>query len=1019
MKKKLLVLIFSICSLLNTIEPHFMTDPAISPDGETVCFSYMSDLWIVPFKGGEAKRITTTKGDDWNPVFSPDGKKIAFNTERDGWGAIYIIPAEGGIAEPINKEDLELLDWFPDGKSLLEKADEPGIRNKLFRVNLDGSFQEITAFGGKNASVSKDGKKIIFDRGGMVYREAYKGSFNGDIWEYNIKSATYSRLAKTELTEQYPVYSSISGNIYFAASDGKNFQLYKVKNRDFGNREQLTKFKTWSVRDISIAEENDRMVFEIFDELWKYNPEKNKTEKINIEIKQDFIDDFLIKEDIQNKADNFDISINGKLIVFSYKYDLFAVPEKGDDVKQITFDQKGIQDIQIMNDNQTIIFTSYVDGKPQLFRVIIRDISNIEKLDWSENKYIEWIKADEKRLIINYSDDKKKHNIAIGDSLGNNIETLIDDQYVIEKAAISPDNKFAFYIETRQKMWSRHIYLYDFENKTKELLFNYDGYLEKLYWGKDYKSAFLTKNKEICRIDLLAKKDFYKDEDNWKAILDPVQDYKEKKEEKKKVKKDSVKIDLEEISQRITTIVSRPGKNEIVHILNDSTFYYLNTFEKKTYLRKVDYFGDNDKKVYTFNKKPEHIAYNRKNKSFYYIFDDKLMKLNPKTKKAEVVKNKFKYEYNKLKLNEDVFKQVWIEFGRGFYDPKMHGINWEKSKKRFSKYLEHAYTPEVLKMIIYEMIGEVNASHTGYYPRKESDIELYKTAYCGFLLDFQDFPKEGIRIKKVFRKSKLSKPHNIESGDILFSVDGKEVGKGIISLFKDKVGEKIKLGIISGDGIKVVTIKGLSFKENRDLYYDNWVEERRQIVEEISGDKIGYLHIRRMNTSSYDKFLQDLFAENADKKAVIIDVRNNGGGGITGKLIEILTKKYYAQITRRYFDATRFYFPYKTWEKPIVLLINENSFSDAEIFPTIFQQMKLGKVIGMPTSGSVIGTGHHNLIDGSSMRMPSNGIFRYDGTNMEGIGVQPDIIIEPTPEQIVDDDDVQLKRAIEELLKEI
>ncbi|MCK4655248.1 MAG: PD40 domain-containing protein, partial [Candidatus Cloacimonetes bacterium] len=214
MKKKLLVLIFSICSLLNTIEPHFMTDPAISPDGETVCFSYMSDLWIVPFKGGEAKRITTTKGDDWNPVFSPDGKKIAFNTERDGWGAIYIIPAEGGIAEPINKEDLELLDWFPDGKSLLEKADEPGIRNKLFRVNLDGSFQEITAFGGKNASVSKDGKKIIFDRGGMVYREAYKGSFNGDIWEYNIKSATYSRLAKTELTEQYPVYSSISGNIY-------------------------------------------------------------------------------------------------------------------------------------------------------------------------------------------------------------------------------------------------------------------------------------------------------------------------------------------------------------------------------------------------------------------------------------------------------------------------------------------------------------------------------------------------------------------------------------------------------------------------------------------------------------------------------------------------------------------------------------------------------------------------------------------------------------------------------------
>ncbi|MCD4796213.1 MAG: DNA primase [Candidatus Cloacimonetes bacterium] len=1006
-------------SLLNAIEPHFMTDPAISPNGKIVCFSYMSDIWVVSFDGGEAKRLTTTRGNDWDPVFSPNGEQIAFNTERDGWWTIYTIPSGGGKAEPVNKEDMELLDWFPDGKSMLAKADEPGFRNKFFKVDMNGTFREITAFGGNNASVSQNGKKIIFDRRGLFYREAYKGSFNGDLWEYDLKSDSFSRLTKTDLTEQYPVYSNLSNAVYFAASDGKVFQLYKAESTDLSKKEQLTKFKIWSVRNISIAKENDRIVFEKFDELWKYDPDNGKIEKLNIDIKQDFIDDFIVKEDVCDKVNNFDISNDGKLVVFSYKYDLFAVPEKGDDVKQITFNQKGIHSIQILNDNQTVIYTGFVDGQPQLFRVNIKDISGIEKLDWSDDKYIEWIKADGNRLLINFSDKDRKHQVAIADSLGNNIRTLIDDQYVIGELSVSPDEKYALYIETRQKVWSRHIYLYYLENDSKELLFNFDGYLNNPCWGKDHKSAFIMKNNEICRIDLQAKKDFYKDEDNWKAILDPVQNFKEEKV--KKAGTDSISIDPENISQRITTIVSKPGKNRIVHVLNDSTFYYLNTFEKKTTLRKVDYFGEGDKRIYSFSKKPADIVYNEENKSFYFIENEQLKKLNPKSKKKETVRNKFKYRYNKMKLNKDVFDQAWIEFGKNFYDPKMHGIDWKKSKKRFSKYLEYAFTPRILKLIIHEMIGELNASHTGFYPRKESEIKKYKSAYCGMILDLKDILSDGVRVKKVFRNSKLSKPNDVKKGDILFSVDGKEVGskKEIDPLFMDKVGEKLKLGFQSGDAVKMATIKGLSYSKNRDLYYDNWVEERRGIVEELSAGKVGYLHIRRMSNNCYKKFVQDMFAENSDKEAMIIDVRNNGGGGITDKLIEVLTRKYYAGISRRYFDAAKYDIPYKTWGKPVVLLINENSFSDAEIFPTIFRQMELGTIIGMPTSGSVIGTGRQYFMDGSSMRMPTNGIFRFDGTNMEGSGVVPDIIVEPTPEQIINDDDVQLKKAIEEILKEM
>jgi len=419
---------------------------------------------------------------------------------------------------------------------LLVKRDEIGRRNKFYRILLDGSFNEITSFGGNNGCVSKDGKTILFDRGGMVYREAYRGSFNGDIWEYNLKADSYIRLTKTELTEQYPVYSHIPDKIYFAASDGINFQLFEGNTSDLDNKKQLTDFKEFSVRNICIAEGIDRLVFEKFNELWKYDIEKEKASKLDIVINQDFLNTFDVKENIQNKVENFDISNNGKLVVFSYKYDLFAIPEKGDDVKQITFHQKGIKDIQIMNDNRTIIFTSFVDGEPQLFRVNIRDISNIEKLKWSDDKYIEWIRQDGNKLLIDYSDKKRQHQIAVADSLGNNIQPIISDQFVMEKAAVSPDNRYVLYIETRQEVWSRHLYIYDLENNTKELIHNIDGYLDELFWGKDHKSVLFTRNKKICRLDLQAKKDFYKKEDHWKEILDPIQDHKEKRKKKQRAK---------------------------------------------------------------------------------------------------------------------------------------------------------------------------------------------------------------------------------------------------------------------------------------------------------------------------------------------------------------------------------------------------------------------------------------------------------------------------------------------------
>jgi len=1025
MKKTYVIISLLIVTMLAAIEPHFLSYPTISPNGEQVCFVYKNDLWLVPFTGGKAERITSTSAEEWHPKFSPDGKKIAFNSNRDGWTGLYIYTLKSGEIKVINQEGLNVLDWFPKNKTLLTRGYEPGKGSIFYEVSLDGSFEEITSFAGRNANLSEDGNKIIFDRRGEIYRESYTGSYNGDLWFYEIEQKKFTRLTETEYTEKFPVYSAISNNIYFAGSDGDVFQLYRVNKSDLKKREQLTRFNKWSARNLTIAKLNDRIVFERFDTLWKFDPGTNKATELKIEIDQDCYVNQQEREDVTNSASNYAVSENGRLVVFSYKFDLFAIPEKGGDVKQITFDQKGISDIEILGDNQTIIFTKRIEGQLQFYKVNIKDISKIIKIKWSDDKYIDWIVREGNTLAFGFSDDKRKHQVAMADSLCNNIHTIISDQYVSSAIEISSDEKYALYRETLPEEWTQHLYLYDIENNKKTLLYNFDGWLDDIFWGKDNKSAFFTESGKIRRADLLARKDFYNEEDHWKDILDPPKKKDDDKKDKKKdeKKRDPLKIDTEGFADRITTIISKPGNNWVVHVKDDSTLYYMNYYNKKHSLRRADYTGENDKLINTISKDLEHLKFNEENKVFYYILKDKLYKLKPsKGKKAEIIEMDFKYTYDKFKLNNEIFDQVWVEFGRGFYDPDMHDVNWKRSRKDFSKYLKFADEPGILKKIIDEMIGEVNASHTGFYPRSDSKYKTYDTAYCGFELDYKDFPKDGIRIKKVYKKSKLSKPHNIKAGDILLSVDGQEVGAGmdILTTFKNKIDEKIKLGIMCDEGMKVVTVKGLSYWKNYGLYYDNWVEERRQKVEELSNGEIGYLHIRSMNNSSYQKFIQDLFAENADKKALIIDVRNNGGGYIHDWLVEILTKKPYALSSYRHFDGkTKYKNPGNTVDVPMVLLINENSFSDAEIFPTLFKQLNLGKVIGMPTSGSVIGTGHYTFMDGSSMRMPSTGWFTPTGKNMEGNGAIPDIFVDPTPEQVINDDDVQLKRAVEELLKNL
>jgi tricorn protease len=1012
------ITILAVCLSAWAFEPFFMKDPAVSPDGTKICFVYERDLWVVPFEGGSAKRISSVKGSASGPDYSPDGKYIAFNSDREGYNAIYYMPAEGGPAKKVITGDYSLVDWYNDSRQLLLTRRVPFTGNKLFRVNIDGSgITDLDAVGFVFGDLSKENDKFVFSHNGDPHREKMTGSLNGSLYIYDFGINSYYKIYDSPLTERYPVYSKTNKGIYFSRSDGEKFQICLLPYSEIGKPEprieQLTNFDFWSARDISIARENDRMAYEYFSEIWTLDPETGKYEKLTIEIMEDIFTPDAVIENNSSATDMFKVSPRGDWILFRYKFDLFAVPYEGGEIRRITTDASGVKDFAIDNDNETIYLTALVNGEPKLFRSSVKSDRSPQEVVWGKDRVIEGIKSVKGRLFVFFSEGDQRRMLAIKDAKKDDFIVIVKDRYTVD-SEISADGNYVFYTTIEAGLSKRDLFIYDIRTGKAEVLYSHFGWM----WGinLDPKEEFIFYNKDntVYRSDMKRLSEFHFEKDKWKDIFEK-KDNRKKEEKQEAVKSDFSPAGLKETEK---AVISRAGDNYIVHLTKDQQIYYINELEKKYFLRKTDYEAKNDELITEIKgSEISNIAFSDSASALFYLQDGKIRSFSIKDKKNKDTPFSVNYGYNRQEIYWKVFDEVHSVFGRWFYDPLMHGVDWNGIKKIYSAYLSINLTSETLGSIVDEMIGEVNASHTGYYPKDEPEVKRYQIARTGAEYDLTSRLKKGLKVRKVFDGSVLKEVHGINSGDILISVDGTEISPqtDIDALFFNKTGEKISLVFEQKPAQqKTVVIKGL--ESDYDLAYRTWTNERTALVDKLSGGRIGYVHIRGMSEGPLQKFIDDLFTKNFKKDALIIDVRFNGGGYTHDELIEILTKKQYAYTSMRWDGNRKLHAPHNVWQKPSALLINRNSFSDAEIFPALYREFKLGKIIGTPTSGGVIGTGSYSLIDGSSMRLPRTGWFTKDGKNMEGSGVEPDIYVDPTFNQIINDDEPELKKAVEILL---
>ncbi len=1044
----IILLLISLQSALASAEAPFASDPAISPDGNEICFVWDNDLWLVPFAGGIPRRITQTPSQEWNPQYSPDGRHIAFSSNRDGQNYLYLMPSGGGEAKVIIRENLGLADWFNDSQNLLCTKYSHRWGTSFYKVPIDGTRPLLLAeIASRFATLSPDNKSIVYQNSGYSRREAYRGSANGELWQVEIATRKYRKLTDTELSELYPRYSQNGNALYYCGSDGENLQLYRVHNLNFKKAQKLSSFSTFSAREISIARKNDRIVFELFDSLYRYDPESkaaDKISKLEINLAGDNWKPTLQRSKVRNEFVNYAVSPDQLLIGFNHKYDSFFMPRKGGEVRQISFDHSGINSMQFL-DNRRLVMSKLDNGKNKLFIATADSVISLKKVDWfgADSLSIEDLNMDKKgRWSFLYADYFRHNKVAIADSGLVNIRPIDTAWAVHTNFAVNEQGTHAVYGTLRDDNYVRELYLYDFTSQSSRRILADDGWWRSIYWTPDNRSILLTRNSSIYRLDLVPRDEFELDKDYWQEILstsktetDSSKTDKELDEngnlvldiviedETAKPEPKALEILWEGIEKRFYPIINASDASIFVlDVISDSTFYFIeaaNSPENNSYLKKANLFGKNIKEEVNFGKNAE--GWSKLGDTVYYLVGGQLKSYNLGNSSRKEIVADYEYKYDSNLLNQRVFEEAWGVFGDNFYDPDMHGKNWKKLYELYRPYVDKARSINEVGLIISEMIGDVNASHTGFYPRRDEDQFSLPSCYLGIEFDFSSPLAEGIKVSRVYPGSRLASFYKMKDGAILTHIDGVSINSKtpLDSLLAGKAAKRINLKYRQNEENFVATLNGLSWAEMQELKYSYNTQISRNLVENLSQGRLGYIHIPSMGAADWTQFYTELFRDNFDKEALVIDVRGNTGGHIHDQIISLLQKKRYAYSRSRGLSMMQRLEPRRAWDKPTIVLVNEDSFSDGEIFPTIYQELKLGKVVGTPSSGAVIGTWHYYLLDGSSMRMPGTGWYKLDGANMEGSGARPDIIVENQPEDTIAERDPQLERAVKELLKEL
>ncbi|MWN77873.1 peptidase S41 [Labilibaculum sp. A4] len=1078
MKKLFFITTFLIAlaqSLLGMDNPQWLRYPSISPDGQTVVFEYGGDLFTISSEGGNATALTSNQSYDYQPVWSPDSKTIAFASDRYGNFDIFTIPVEGGTPNRItfNSKGEIPSSFTPDGQNILFSSTiSDDFKNAMFPSGVLPELYSVPVNGGKvsqiltspalDAKYSKNMEYILYrDSKGYEdhWRKHHTSAVTRDIWLYDVANKKHSMFSTFEGEDLYPVFNASNDEIYYLTEKSGSFNVWKAPVKDKTQLTQISTFEKLPVRFLSISDSN-KLCYSWNGEI--YTQEEGKAPvKLETAIAIDNKENEVSFEKLSSGATEMSVSPNGKEVAFIVRGEVFVTSVEYGTTKRITNTPEQERSVSFSPDGKALLYASERNGSWNLYQTKMTREDETQFANSTILKEEAVLEIDAETFQPKYSPDGKEIAfledrviLKVINLESKKVRTILGKKWNYSYSDgdqhydWSPDGKWFLVNIYPHTIFMPDAAMVDAQGNQKVINLTESGYSDSdakwslkgnaMIWFTDkrgYRSHGSWGSQSDVYIQFFNQKAFddfklskeekelkeeaekaKKEEDNG----DDKDKKKDKKDKKDKDKVEDLNIEFSGMEDRQICLTINPSKlSDAILTPDGKKLFYLSKFEGGYDLWVNDLEEKETKKILDLKGGGGDMQFDKEAKNLFLMSGNSIIKVDVATNKRKNISYTAEMYLDKAKEREYLFEHVWRTMLRKFYDPEMHQVDWDFYKSEYKRFLPYINNNHDFAEMLSELLGELNASHTGsgYRARSKNPDQ---TAKLGAFFDW-NYEGDGLRIAEVLEKGPLNQADSkIKAGTIIEKIDGNVIPKNesYYPLLNHKADKKVLLSLYNPYTKErwEETVKPVSGINT--LLYERWVKKRQEECERLSNGRIGYVHVKGMDSQSYRKVYSEILGKYGTYEAIVVDTRFNGGGWLHDDLATLLSGEVYSTLSPRGQDfGTE---PLSKWKKPSAVLISESNYSDACAFPYVYKTLKIGKLVGMPVPGTMTAVWWETLQDPTLyFGMPMVGVKDTKGKYIENHQIEPDIKVRNDYEVVTKGDDQQLKKAVESLLKEI
>ena len=1058
MHKKILSLIaclgIGLAGFAQTEEPLWMRGGAISPDGASIAFSYMGNIYTVPSVGGEAKQLTTNESYDGTPLWSPDGTELAFASNREGSMDVFVMSAQGGQARRVTTHSFNEYPaaWLGKDSLLIRRAGNPtvseltfpgGTFTRIYKVSKNGGRQTLfSAISMDHISMDGDGRILYNNVKGYEdpWRKHHTSSIARDIYMKDAKG--YKQMTTFAGEDRNPVWTADGKGYYYLSEKDGTFNVYYATLN--GESRQITSFKGNPVRYLSVSN-TGVLSFGYDGQLYTMRP-GGEPKRVEVKISTDVDTDKVIRTLVSRGATHVAVSPKGKDVAFVLNGDVYVTTIDFSTTKQITETPERERRVDFRADGSAVVYDSERGG--------IWSIYEAEMENDKEEVMTYSTEIREKRLTDGvttsfqplYSPDGKKvaylqnrEAICIIDLKSGKTRVAMDAKYNYSYSdgdqyfTWSPDSKWLLADYMGNGGWNNvDVALIDADGKDEPVNLTQSGYTDShARWVMGGKAMIFASDRAgyrshgswgshrdvyITFFDAEAYNKFRMNKED-RALLEEAEKANKKSEKKdstdKEKKVEPLKLQLDNLDDRTMRITFQSSHLSDAVMNNEGTrLYYLAPHNGNMALWVRDFLEERTElKMQRIEARSFQL--DKSGNTCYFIGQGgTLCQLNLNSASVKTIPFEAFTVTRPAKTQEYNFEHIWRQTKEKLYDPEMNGADWDRLYTTYKRYLPHINNGYDFAEMASELLGELNVSHTGC--RYHASSSRLPVAQLGILPD-EAYEGPGIKVAEVLSGGPLDVCKDIKAGDIIMTIDGQKIEAGIdyYPMLAGKAGKATRLGI-KGEK-KEIVVRPISWGKQEELLYKRWVRRNEHMVDSLSGGRIAYVHIEAMDAASFHEFYKNLLSEkNRMRDAVIVDTRHNGGGWLHNDVCIALSGKAYSRYTPRgKFIGND---PYDRWVKPSCMLVCEDNYSNAHGTPWLYKEMGIGKLIGAPVPGTMTAVWWEN-IGQYTFGIPQVGAKDNRGNYLENQQLDPDIECYITPENMLLGIDTQIETAVKEMMK--